>query len=232
LPRRTLQRIMESSPSSTMTQTPATRRESLPLLPLTVALLALSAGICVYWFFAARGYWEDDAYIHLEFARSLAAGRGFSFNGHIVYGDTSPLWVWLLVAFHALIPDWIDAGKALTAVAAIFALSGAFVYARTLVHNSLTSKAAYLFAATMVLVFVTLPYFGYWAFSGMEALAPRGSPAGEPRRLLPSPSRPHGSHWPRWPLGWRRCCVRRWPSSPCCWDLSYCSAGRRCPTAA
>ena len=29
--------------------------------------------------------------------RSVAEGRGFSFNGHVVYGDTSPLWVWLLV---------------------------------------------------------------------------------------------------------------------------------------
>ena len=46
---------------------------SLP--PLAVALLALSTVIVVLWFLAARGYWEDDAYIHLEFARSLAAGR-------------------------------------------------------------------------------------------------------------------------------------------------------------
>ncbi len=38
----------------------------------------------------------------------------------------------------------------------------------------LTAQAANLFAATMVLVFVTLPYFGYWAFSGMEALAAAG----------------------------------------------------------
>ena len=145
---------------------------SLP--PLAVALLALSTVIVVLWFLAARGYWEDDAYIHLEFARSLAAGRGFSFNGHIVYGDTSPLWVWLLVAFHAVIPDWLAAGKALTACAAVFALSGAFVYARTLVRHALAPQATNLFAATMVLVFVTLPYFGYWAFSGMEALAAAG----------------------------------------------------------
>ena len=109
---------------------------SLP--PLAVALLALSTVIVVLWFLAARGYWEDDAYIHLEFARSLAAG------------------------------------KALTACAAVFALSGAFVYARTLVRHALAPQATNLFAATMVLVFVTLPYFGYWAFSGMEALAAAG----------------------------------------------------------
>ena len=142
-------------------------------------LLGLSALVCVLWFVHALGYWEDDAYIHLEFARSVATGHGFSFNGHVVYGDTSPLWVWLLAAAHVFIPDWITAGKTLTALAAIFALSGAFVFSRSLVFNptatcSLSPAASSPFAAAMVLVFVTNPYFGYWAFSGMEALAAAG----------------------------------------------------------
>jgi hypothetical protein len=143
------------------------------LSPLAWLLLALSALICVLWFVHALGYWEDDAYIHLEFARSVATGHGFSFNGHVVYGDTSPLWVWLLAAMHAVIPGWIAAGKTLTAIAAAFALSGAFVFSRS-VTRSLSPPASSLFAALMVLVFVTNPYFGYWAFSGMEALAAAG----------------------------------------------------------
>jgi hypothetical protein len=148
---------------------------SRPAMPPTARIfLGLSALACVVWFLHARGYWEDDAYIHLEFARSVATGHGFSFNGHIVYGDTSPLWVLLLVGFHALIPDWIAAGKTLTAVAAAFALSGFFVFARTLVRNTLSPAATNLFAASMVLVTVVNPYFGYWAFSGMEALAAAG----------------------------------------------------------
>jgi hypothetical protein len=137
-------------------------------------LLGLSACVCVVWFVHALGYWEDDAYIHLEFARSVASGKGFSFNGHIVYGDTSPLWVGLLVAFHALIPGWMAAGKTLTAVAAVFSLSGVFVFSRSLVRNTLSPEAAADFAAAMVLVTVVNPYFGYWAFSGMEALAATG----------------------------------------------------------
>ncbi len=137
-------------------------------------LLASSVGIALWWFFAALGYWEDDAYIHLEFARSLALGHGFSFNGHIVYGDTSPLWVWLLVAFHGMIPSWLAAGKTLTAVSAVFTLSGVFAYARSLVRRWFAEDAADIFAAFMVLVFVLNPYFGYWAFSGMEALAAAG----------------------------------------------------------
>ncbi len=176
---------MEPGPSSTMTQPSAPRRTLLPWL-----LLVLSAAICVAWFLAARGYWEDDAYIHLEFARSLAAGRGFSFNGHIVYGDTSPLWVWLLVAFHSVIPDWLAAGKTLAVCATVFALTGVLVYARSLVRATLTDVHAAVFAATMVLVFVTLPYFGYWAFSGMEALAAAGLAAWGASALETSAAKP------------------------------------------
>jgi len=145
-----------------------------PIPPLAWLLLALSAAVCVVWFVHARGFWEDDAFIHLEFARSLANGQGFSFNGQVVYGDTSPLWVLLLVAFHAIIPGWLAAGKALTVAAAIFTLTAVFFFSRALALNKLALSAASLFAATMVLITVVNPYFGYWAFSGMEALAAVG----------------------------------------------------------
>jgi hypothetical protein len=147
--------------------------ESSSFPALAWALIGLTAVWCVLWFLHAQGYWEDDAYIHLEFARSLAEHRGFAFNGHIVYGDTSPLWVWLLVAFHAVIPGWIAAGKTLAAVGCVFALVGAFFFARSLVV-SLPREASFTFGAAMVLLFVTNPYFGYWAFSGMEALTAAG----------------------------------------------------------
>ena len=110
----------------------------------------------------------------MEFARSLAAGHGFRFNGNIVYGDTSPLWVFLLITFHAVVPNWIAAGKTLAAAAAVFSLTGAFFFSRSLVRDALKPAAASIFAATMVLVFVANPYFGFWAYSGMEALAAAG----------------------------------------------------------
>ena len=141
--------------------------------PRALLLLALAAAWATLWFLHTLGYWEDDAWIHLEFARSLARGQGFAFNGHIVYGDTSPLWVWLLTATHALIPNWIAAGKTLTALAALFSLSGAFTLARNLTKN-LGHAPSRIFAAAMVLVFVVNPYFAYWAFSGMEALLAAG----------------------------------------------------------
>jgi hypothetical protein len=51
----------------------------------------------------AAGFPLDDAWIHLQFARNLAEGAGFSFNpGVPVAGSTAPLWTLLLGAAFAL----------------------------------------------------------------------------------------------------------------------------------
>ncbi|HUY82846.1 MAG TPA: hypothetical protein VMU92_14055 [Acidobacteriaceae bacterium] len=126
---------------------------------------------CIVWFVHAWHYWEDDAYIHLEFARNVAAGHGYSFNGMLVNGDTAPLWVLLLVAAHALIPNWLVAGKVLTALGAIFALGGAYYLSKHLVKGLDGAKT---FAAWMVLLLVVNPFFCYWSFSGMETLTALG----------------------------------------------------------
>ena len=45
----------------------------------------------------AAGFPLDDAWIHLHFARNLAAGAGFSYNpGTPVAGSTAPLWTLVL----------------------------------------------------------------------------------------------------------------------------------------
>jgi hypothetical protein len=138
-------------------------------------LLVLAILWCVYWFVHAWHYWEDDAYIHLEFARSLAAGRGFAFNGHVVAGDTAPLWVFLLAASHALVPDWLVAGKSLTVLGAALGLSGLYAFARRLAASLLPSRPdAALFPVALLLLIVANPYFCYWAFSGMESVAASG----------------------------------------------------------
>lgn len=147
------------------------QQRRLPMLALVLLLLA--AGWAVLWFVHTLHYWEDDAWIHLEFARSLSRGQGFAFNGRVVYGDTSPLWVWLLALIHLVIPGWMAAGKTLVALAAVFSLSGVFAFAQRLVAR-LGFSESHVFAAAMVLVLVVNPYFAYWAFSGMEALAAVG----------------------------------------------------------
>jgi MFS family permease len=137
----------------------------------TALLLAVAALWCLYWFVHAWNYWEDDAYIHLEFARSVAAGRGFAFDGKVVAGDTAPLWVLLLAAMHALTPDWLVAGKALTVLGAALGLSGAYAFARSLASQL---RLAAIFPAAMVLLIVVNPYSCYWLFSGMEPFAASG----------------------------------------------------------
>jgi hypothetical protein len=160
---------MDSNDSPHATQ-PRTSAGLVPGL-----LLAFSAIWCVYWFVHAWNYWEDDAYIHLEFARSLASGQGFAFNGHAVAGDTAPLWVLLLAGVHAFIPDWLVAGKVLTAFAAFFGFAGIYRFAQALAAQLLPSSALLpiLPAAILVLTAVN-PYTCYWIFSGMEPIAAAG----------------------------------------------------------
>jgi hypothetical protein len=138
-------------------------------------LLALTLLWCIYWFVHSWHYWEDDAFIHLEFARSLVAGHGFAFNGRVVAGDTAPLWVFLLAACHTLIPDWLVAGKLLTVLGAALSLAGCYAFARCLAASLLPSSPdAALFPAALLLLVVANPYTCYWIFSGMEPLAASG----------------------------------------------------------
>jgi hypothetical protein len=141
----------------------------------TAFLLTAAALWCLYWFVHAWNYWEDDAYIHLEFARSVAAGRGFAFDGHVVAGDTAPLWVLLLAAMHALIPDWLVGGKVLTVLGATLGLTGAYAFASKMASQLIPpSSIAAIFPAAMVLLIVVNPYSCYWLFSGMEPFAASG----------------------------------------------------------
>jgi len=138
-------------------------------------LLVLALLWCLYWFISAWHYWEDDAYIHLEFARSLATGLGFAFNGRVVAGDTAPLWVLLLAAMHTLIPDWLLAGKLLALLGAALGITGAYAFARRLTASFLPqSTIAAALPAALVLLLVVNPYFCYWVFSGMESVAASG----------------------------------------------------------
>ncbi len=119
------------------------------------------------WFFYGYGYWEDDAFIHLEFARSLFDGKGFSFNGVVTNGDTSPMWVFLLAGVHYLVPTWILTGKLLMLVTC-----GAALWAVHLVATKLAPKgiAPQLFGAILVLLSAVNPYFVVWFLAGMETL--------------------------------------------------------------
>ena len=149
------------------------REANSTLRRISLALLALVALWCVYWSFVARHYWEDDAYIHLEFARSIANGQGFAFNGRVVAGDTAPMWVLLLVFVHAFLVKWMVAGKVLAVLGALVGFSGVYALAQRLAR-SLPQEDAALFPALMTVLVAASPYTCYWIFSGMEALACAG----------------------------------------------------------
>ncbi|HXO40952.1 MAG TPA: hypothetical protein VN999_05850, partial [Thermoanaerobaculia bacterium] len=76
------------------------------------------------WQLDGRLGWPlDDSWIHLQFARNLAAGRGLAYNsGELVTGSTAPLWTALL-ALLAYLPGsplaWAQLAGALLYVASI-----------------------------------------------------------------------------------------------------------------
>ena len=93
---------MEPVTPAAPTPEPAPRMAGWPLLVAgLLACLVYLAGE-VY----ARhhlGFPLDDSFIHLQFARNLASGRGLSYNpGQIVTGSTAPLWTALLALLFLL----------------------------------------------------------------------------------------------------------------------------------
>jgi arabinofuranosyltransferase len=82
-----------------------------PARDLVVVATAFAATVGVFWAaqwrVAGTAGWSsfplDDSWIHLQFARNLAAGQGFAYNpGVAVGGSTAPLWTLLLAGAYAL----------------------------------------------------------------------------------------------------------------------------------
>ena len=110
----------------------------------------------------ASGFPLDDAWIHLQFARNLAEGAGFSFNpGAPVAGSTAPLWTLLLAAGAAAFSPSLGMAKA-------------FGVAATLGAAILTRRAALAWGAradVALVAAVALLWTGpvaWGALSGME----------------------------------------------------------------
>jgi hypothetical protein len=69
------------------------------LVLLAAAILACAGYAAAEWYLLGGdvGFPLDDSWIHLQFARNLAAGDGLSYNpGEAVTGSTAPLWTALL----------------------------------------------------------------------------------------------------------------------------------------
>ena len=155
----------------------AAPRHSAPEVPSrwpNATLLFWSVGLgmlAVLWFVFSYGYIEDDAFIHLEFARSVAEGHGFTFNGLVTNGDTAPAWVLVLAALHTIGLDWVECAKLACALGLISTVLAVIYLVRDLVSDEARAQTLALAAVTVT---VLNPYFVHWSFSGMESVTAIG----------------------------------------------------------
>jgi hypothetical protein len=142
-----------------VTRPPSTKEDAASARgwPFLVAL------VCTAVLLLYRGFAGDDTFIHLQYARNLANGHGFSFNpGQPSYGTTGPLWTLLIAGVGILIGgDFLLAAKALgfaSAAACVFVFHG---LARTLIRRPEVALLA-------TCAFAVDPWFLKWSASGME----------------------------------------------------------------
>jgi hypothetical protein len=137
--------------------------------PLRLLLLAAGLVVCLRYFLAEVGRLHggaglplDDGWIHLQFARNLAQGRGLSYNpGELVTGSTAPLWTALLALLFPLPGSVILWTKILGVLLYLAGIDATWRLARELeLGRGLAAMAAGLTLATSWLV--------WSALSGME----------------------------------------------------------------
>ncbi len=145
------------------------RRSPHGSIDRSVLLGIAAVGVAVLAYYAwtewsragGPGFPLDDSYIHLQFARNLAAGNGLSYqDGILMPGSTGPLWTALL----SVGATWGIAGawaKALGAGLFLAAAWGCFRVCRELaVGTALSVLASVLFCVT--------DWMAWSALSGME----------------------------------------------------------------
>jgi hypothetical protein len=148
--------------------------------------------LALLWFVYGYGYTEDDAYIHLEFARSVAEGHGFAFNALVTNGDTAPLWVLILAGVHRLGLDWIASAKLACTLGLLAMGLGVWRLAADIAAEP--SRRAFAWAA--VAVTLVNPFLAHWSFSGMESVTAMGAGIWAAWAVFVGPR-----SWPRLMLG-------------------------------
>jgi uncharacterized protein YjiS (DUF1127 family) len=154
---------------------PAPPDGDAPWRPRHAAILALIVLLALAHLLPFLGYLTDDTFIHLQFAKHLLRGDGFSFNaGAPTYGDTSPLWVFLLAGAGAFVPgaDATPAGlAAMPSLAVVAKIWGALFTVLAVLGMASAARALgwqpryALTAAAMVALHA---WAARWGISGME----------------------------------------------------------------
>jgi hypothetical protein len=150
------------------------------------------------------GFPLDDSWIHLQFARNLAEGRGLAYNpGELVTGDTAPLWAALLSLLFHLPGNVIVWTKLLGMVFHLAGVAATWRLARELdLGRGLASLAAVLTLSTSWLVWSSLsgmevPLFVFLSLTGMilhlrERAAPERPPVSVGVLAVAALARPEG----------------------------------------
>jgi hypothetical protein len=129
---------------------------------VVAALSAAALGTWMEWAQTAPGFPLDDTWIHLQFARNLAEGQGFSFNAGIPSsGSTAPLWTLVLAVPLALGVSPLVAGKVLGLLLAVIAA----LAAARLTLALCGSRAAAVLAGVATAI---TPRMAWASLSGME----------------------------------------------------------------
>jgi len=145
--------------------TPPPRRPSPLTLALLAAVVLLTLAMAWWWRWTA-----DDAFINFRAVRNVVAGDGPVFNsGERVEVGTSPLWLWLLALFAAVVPmdvSWISV--VLGAVGSAGGLLLACLGAMRINERHSVGDRSRAFLPIGALVFLAVP--ATWAFltSGLE----------------------------------------------------------------
>jgi hypothetical protein len=115
----------------------------------------------------------DDSFIHLQFARSLAAGDGLAYNpGERVTGSTAPLWTALLSLGFLLRLEPLVWAKALNVSCHLLAIAATWRLARALdLPRALAGFAAAVVATTRWLVWSSLAGMEISLFCALSLIA-------------------------------------------------------------
>ncbi len=107
-------------------------------------------------------YIIDDAYIHLTFAKNIAAGNGFSFNpDEPTYGVSAPIWTFLL----ALLSFPFSVGPGLAKIlSVVLGLAAIPLFRYTAISFGISNRTATL----ATLVWALNVWLVRWTASGME----------------------------------------------------------------
>lgn len=130
---------------------------------ITIWFIITSIGLVFEKFVSGNfGVPLDDVYIHFQFARNIAEGKGFSFNPEqLTPGSTSPFWTTLLASLYVVLKNQIITVKILSSI--FHLLTGFSTY--TLAYIISKSKKFGIIATILTLITGRMVWAG---LSGME----------------------------------------------------------------